>query len=364
VSAARDRAEPACARAWLDVEISAPIDGRQAAIRVAISINQVFYAHSGRQPVSGNRGRSVHANVLGASKMTEINIALVKQLIRTQFPQWTELPVAPVENGGWDNRTFRLGDSMSIRLPSALCYVAQVEKEHRWLPVLRSHLPLPIPFPIGLGAPGEDYPWPWSIYGWLDGESAHAGHIHDIGCFAVDLAHFLVALRRIDARSGPIAGAHNFHRGGSLAVYDTETRQSVTMLADEIDIAAVMEVWDMALQTSWQGPPVWVHGDVAESNLLVKDGRLSAVIDFGCTGVGDPSCDLVIAWTSLDPASREQFRSAVALDPATWQRARGWALWKALITLAQFRDTNLIKAEIARQVIRDVLRDHFRAGSK
>jgi hypothetical protein len=206
VSAARDRAEPACARAWLDVEISAPIDGRQAAIRVAISINQVFYAHSGRQPVSGNRGRSVHANVLGASKMTEINIALVKQLIRTQFPRWAELPVAPVENGGWDNRTFRLGDSMSIRLPSALCYVVQVEKEHRWLPVLRSHLPLPIPVPIGLGAPGADYPWPWSIYRWLDGEPAHARHIHDIGRFAVDLAHFLVALRRIDGPQWPNPG--------------------------------------------------------------------------------------------------------------------------------------------------------------
>jgi aminoglycoside phosphotransferase (APT) family kinase protein len=159
-------------------------------------------------------------------------------------------------------------------------------------------------------------------------------------------------------RSGPIPGAHNFHRGGSLAVYDTETRQSVAMLADEIDIVAVMEVWDMALHTSWQGPPVWIHGDVAEGNLLVKDGRLSAVIDFGCAGVGDPSCDLVIAWTFLDPARREQFRAAVALDPATWQRARGWALWKALITLTQFRDTNLIKANTARQVIRDVLDDH------
>jgi aminoglycoside phosphotransferase (APT) family kinase protein len=306
----------------------------------------------------GNHRRSVHASVLAESKMTEINVVLVKKLIRTQFPQWAELPIAPVENGGWDNRTFRLGDSMSIRLPSAACYVAQVKKEHRWLPVLSPHLPLPIPVPFGLGAPGEGYPWPWSIYGWLDGEPAHVGYIHDIGRFAVDIAHFLVALRRIDARSGPIAGAHNFHRGGSLAIYDTETRQSVAVLAHEIGIAAVMEVWDIALQTSWQRPSVWVHGDVAGGNLLVKDGRLSAVIDFGCAGVGDPSCDLVIAWTFLDQASRERFRSAIALDAATWQRARGWAIWKALITLAQFRETNLIKANTARQVIRDVLDDH------
>jgi aminoglycoside phosphotransferase (APT) family kinase protein len=305
--------------------------------------------------------------------MTEIDARLVKQLIRTQFPQWAGLPVAPVENGGWDNRTFRLGDSMSVRLPSALGYVAQVEKEHRWLPVLGPHLPLRIPVPLGLGAPGAGYPWPWSIYGWLDGRPAHAdGCPHppllrgkvEWGRFAVDLAHFLVALRGIDARDGPAAGTHNFHRGGSLTVYDTETRQSIGMLADEIDVAAVTEVWDTALATSWQRPPVWVHGDVGETNLLVKEGRLNAVIDFGCAGVGDPSCDLVIAWTFLDPTNRKEFRSAVALDSATWQRARGWAIWKALITLVQLRDTDPTRAKKARQVIRDILDDHSRAAQQ
>ncbi len=296
--------------------------------------------------------------------MTEIDATLVKQLIRAQFPEWAALPVAPVENGGWDNRTFRLGDSMSVRLPSAPAYVAQVEKEHRWLPVLRPHLPLRIPVPVGLGAPGAGYPWPWSIYSWLDGEPARADRIHDLGRFAVDLAQFLVALRGIDARNGPVAGAHNFHRGGSLTVYDSETRWSISVLADEIDVAAVTEVWDAALAMSWQGPPVWVHGDVAETNLLVKVGRLNAVIDFGCAGVGDPSCDLVIAWTFLDPASRKKFRSAVALDAATWKRARGWAMWKALITLVQLRDTNSMKAEKARQVIRNILDDHFAAAQQ
>ncbi len=296
--------------------------------------------------------------------MTEIDATLVKQLIRAQFPEWAELPIAPVENGGWDNRTFRLGDSMSVRLPSAPAYVAQVEKEHRWLPVLRPHLPLRIPVPVGLGAPGAGYPWPWSIYSWLDGEPARADRIHDLGRFAVDLAQFLVALRGIDARNGPVAGAHNFHRGGSLTVYDSETRWSISVLADEIDVAAVTEVWDAALAMSWQGPLVWVHGDVAETNLLVKVGRLNAVIDFGCAGVGDPSCDLVIAWTFLDPASRKKFRSAVALDAATWKRARGWAMWKALITLVQLRDTNSMKAEKARQVIRNILDDHFAAAQQ
>jgi aminoglycoside phosphotransferase (APT) family kinase protein len=292
-----------------------------------------------------------------ASTMTEINVALVKKLIRTQFPQWSELPIEPVRNAGWDNRTFRLGDTMSVRLPSALRYGAQVAKEHRWLPALRPHVPLPIPIPLGLGAPGAGYPWHWSVYGWLHGNPAEPNRIHDLGRLAADLARFLVALRRIDARNGPVAGAHNFHRGGSLTVYDAETRWSIEMLANEIDVAAVTEIWNAALATSWQGPPVWFHGDVAASNLLVNKGRLCAVIDFGCAGVGDPSCDLVIAWTFLDPDSRRRFRSSVALDPETWNRARGWAIWKALITLAQHRDTNPIKAKEARQTIRNVLDD-------
>jgi len=290
--------------------------------------------------------------------MIEIDATLVKELIRTQFPLWAELPVTRVENDGWDNRTFRLGDRMSVRLPSALRYVAQVEKEHHWLPVLRPQLPLAIPIPAGLGTPGAGYPWPWLIYGWLDGKPAHADGIPDLSRFAVDLARFLVALREIDAGNGPVAGIHNFHRGGSLSVYDKETRQSIETLADSISVAGVTEVWDAALATSWQGPRVWVHGDIAESNLLVKEGRLNAVIDFGNAGVGDPSCDLVIAWTLLDSSSRKEFRSAVALDPPTWRRARGWGIWKALITLIQLRDTDPVKAGKARRIIRNILDDH------
>jgi aminoglycoside phosphotransferase (APT) family kinase protein len=246
---------------------------------------------------------------------------------------------------------------MSVRLPRAPAYVAQVEKEHRWLPVLSPQLPLPVPIPIARGGPGAGYPWPWSIYGWLDGKPARADRIHDLGRFAEDLAGFLVALRRIDASNGPAAGAHNFHRGGLLTVYDAEARDAIDTLRDEIDAAAVTEVWDKALTTSWRGPPVWVHGDVAASNLLVNDRRLCAVIDFGCAGVGDPSCDLVIAWTFLDRESRNVFSSAIGLDPATWERARGWAIWKALITLARHRDTNPAEANKADQIIRAVIDD-------
>jgi len=167
--------------------------------------------------------RSWHSNMASTLedelfRMIEIDAKLAKELIRTQFPQWADLPIAPVGNGSRDNKTFHLGEEMSIRLPSAFRYVAQVEKEQRWLPRLRSHLPLPIPFPLGRGTPGEGYPWPWSIYRWLDGEPAHIYCIDGLDRFTADLATFLVALRAIDARDGPAAGAHNFHRGGSLSV--------------------------------------------------------------------------------------------------------------------------------------------------
>jgi aminoglycoside phosphotransferase (APT) family kinase protein len=288
----------------------------------------------------------------------EINVALVSQLIASQFPQWAHLPVKPVEFSGWDNRTFHLGPSMSVRLPSAEGYVAQVEKEHRWLPMLAPHLPLPIPVPLVKGAPGHGYPWPWSVYRWLEGENATLERITDLSQFAISLAEFLLALQRIDATDGPPAGEHNFFRGGPLMIYDAETRETIQELAGEVDADAATRVWDAALETTGQGAPVWVHGDVAVGNLLIKTGRLSAVIDFGCSSIGDPACDLVMAWTFFSGESREAFRATLGLDQATWARARGWALWKALITLAEHIEGNPVKAAEARRVITEVLADH------
>ena len=291
-----------------------------------------------------------------------ISTQQVRALIAGQFPQWAALDVRPVELSGWDNRSFRLGEDMLVRLPSAGRYVAQVEKEHRWLPVLASFLPLPIPEPLALGKPGEDYPFCWSVYGWLEGEplARHLGHI-DLPTIAVDVAAFLKTLHGIDASDGPLAGEHNFHRGGSLAVYDGEARAAAAHLDDEIDRALAMEIWQLALSSRWQRPGVWVHGDIAEGNLLVKDGRLSAVIDFGSSGVGDPSSDLVLAWNVLDTESRAVFRRALDLDDATWQRGRGWALWKALITLEAQRGRNEQMAEWSRRTIREVFADHLSA---
>jgi aminoglycoside phosphotransferase (APT) family kinase protein len=291
----------------------------------------------------------------------DIDVALVRRLISTQFPRWADLPIRPCEPGGWDNRTFHLGDHMTVRLPSAERYVAQVEKEHRWLPKLAPLLPLPIPVPLALGAPDHDYPWPWSVYRWLNGETASPERIADQPRFAVELALFLIALQRIDVTGGPPPGPHNFSRGGPLATYDGETRQAIETLDDELNTAAVTDVWEAALATSWNRAPVWVHGDFAAGNLLVEKGRLSAVIDFGSCGVGDPACDLAIAWDLLGGESQEAFRATLPLDRATWARGRGWALWKALITWAAHLD-DLLEAPRARRIIDEVVADHLRGA--
>jgi aminoglycoside phosphotransferase (APT) family kinase protein len=288
----------------------------------------------------------------------DINVSLVRRLIAAQFPQWAGLPVTPVVLQGWDNRTFRLGKEMSVRLPSAERYTLQVEKEHRWLPKLAPLLPLPIPVPLAKGAPAAGYPWHWSVYRWLDGEPATAERIADLPQFATALAEFLTTLQRIDSAGGPPPGRHNFFRGGPLTVYDAETRQAIAALDGKIDTDAASAMWEEALQATWHGSPVWLHGDVAAGNLLVEGGRLSAVIDFGTSGVGDPSCDLAIAWTLFGGESRDAFHAALQLDDATWARGRGWTLWKGLITLAEHIDTNSLEAGRARCVIDEVLADH------
>lgn len=294
------------------------------------------------------------------SDRLDVSTETVARLIAEQFAHWADLPVRPVRHSGWDNRSFRLGDTMLVRLPSAAGYVAQVEKEQRWLPYLAKRLPLPIPEPLAKGKPSQDYPWPWSIYRWLDGDPlALQLPETNLKLLAQNVAAFLQALHAIDASNGPPAGAHNFHRGGSLLVYDAEARAAIESVSDEVDAELARTIWDAALASRWRGEPVWVHGDIAEGNLLMQDGRLCAVIDFGSSGVGDPASDLILAWNVLDAESRAVFRQALSLDSATWQRGRGWALWKALIVLAAERGRDESLSEWSRRTIREVMADHL-----
>lgn len=291
-----------------------------------------------------------------------IDTPLVRRLIAAQFPQWSHLDVYPIEPGGWDNRTFRLGKDMTVRLPSAERYVRQVEKEQLWLPRLSPQLPLPIPEPLAKGAPGGGFAWPWSIYRWQPGETLAAERVDDIRQLASDLARFLRALMRADATGGPEPGAHNFNRGGSPVFYDGETQRALGLVEGQIDTAAARDVWDAACAAPFEGAPVWFHGDIAWGNLLVENGRLSAVIDFGTSGVGDPACDLAIAWTFFEGEAREVFREGMVLDRGAWARGRGWALWKALIVLAGMTGAPAREVAKNRGVIDAVLQDHHRFG--
>lgn len=285
------------------------------------------------------------------------NHDIVSALIQTQFPQWKDLPIKPVKNSGWDNHTFHLGDDMLVRLPSAAAYAPQVEKEQQWLPILASQLPLEIPKPVAQGKPTNAFPWAWSVYQWIEGESLSHTENLDLCDIAKPLARFLQALHKIDSAGGPVPSQGNFFRGGSLATYDAETRQAIAVLKNKIDADAATKLWESALSTQWTYNPVWVHGDVSSGNLLIKDGCLSAVIDFGLCAVGDPACDLVIAWTLFEGESREIFCKNLNLDAETWARARAWALWKALIIAAGLTETNAAEAAKASYIIDVVLKD-------
>ncbi|MED5017767.1 aminoglycoside phosphotransferase family protein [Paenibacillus chibensis] len=290
--------------------------------------------------------------------MKNIDVTVVKRLIQEQFPDWSELEIKPVTNGGNDNRTFHLGNDMSVRLPSGEAYVPQVEKELKWLPILSKELSLPISTPLARGNPSKEYPFPWTVNKWIDGETLQLQNIHDLSQFAKDLGTFLNELQAIDTRGGPIAGKHNFYRGGNLAVYDPETRDAIKQNKDTLNGSLLNEIWELALNSTWVANPVWVHGDMAPGNILVKDGRLSAVIDFGILGVGDPSCDAAMAWTFFDAPSRKVFRNTLQMDEDTWNRARGWALWKALITYHSNRSSDKAIAEESYRIMKTIEQEY------
>lgn len=286
-----------------------------------------------------------------------IDKGLVRRLIDKQFPQWKDLPVRAVAVGGWDNRTFHLGQHMLVRLPSAAEYAMKVEKEQEWLPKLAPYLSLSIPEPLAMGEPDEGYPWHWSVYRWIEGEMAASGYIADQNEFAAKLAHFLRELQSINITDGPLAVSESFAHKEGLVSCDSETRHAISVLKNRVDVNAATKLWEKAIATKWQHSPVWVHGDISAGNLLVKGGRLNGVIDFGGLAIGDPACDLAIAWKFLRGKSREVFRTELSLDEGAWARGRAWALWKALIVAADFVQTNAIEAAHPWRTIEEAIKD-------
>nr|WP_219933840.1 aminoglycoside phosphotransferase family protein [Streptomyces sp. Act143] len=301
-----------------------------------------------------------------------IDTTLVRRLLTAQFPQWAHLPLTPVPQSGMDNATFRLGAELSVRLPRYAHWAGQVAREHRWLPRLAPHLPLTVSEPLEIGEPGEGYPYPWSVYRWLEGETATTDGLADPVRAALDLAGFVTALQGVDATGGPGPEQSNAFRGvpmgdprDSLAA-EARVRPKLAALRGTglVDIDAVTEVWEAALAApAWHKPPVWIHGDLAAGNLLMRDGRLSAVIDFGTLAVADPAVDLQPAWMFLPASAREIFREAVDADDATWARARGWALAGSLpVPDDPFFQQDPARVTAALDHLAQVVEDHRRYG--
>ena len=286
--------------------------------------------------------------------IVQIDVPLVRRLVASQFPQWANLPVSAVRLSGWDNRTYHLGGEMSVRLPSGKHYATAVAKEQTWLPRLAPHLPLPIPEPLAMGKPSTEYPWQWSVYRWLEGEVATKASIDDLDAFASCLADFLLALQAIDTHGGPTRKL----RGGTLDLWRGQAEEALIALSGQMDTKAASEIWRLAIEAPFDADAVWYHGDVAAGNLLIQDGELNSVIDFGGLGVGDPACDMTIAWTFLEPSSRKVFRERLAVSDAIWNRGRGWALWKAMIVVAEIIETNAIEADSSLYAIDQLIEDY------
>lgn len=288
----------------------------------------------------------------------ETDVTLVQRLLAEQFPQWSGLPLRPVTSSGTDNALYRLGDEMVVRLPRIDWAKGQAEKEAHWLPRLAPHLPLQIPVQLAIGKPGQGYPWSWSIYRWLAGESATLKSLADPCQAAVELASFISALQQIDPVGGPRAAEHN-RRGMPLIKRDADTRAAIAASQGLFDTDAVLAIWETALQApDWGRAPVWFHGDLLPGNVIVEAGRLSAVIDFSGLAVGDPACDLMIAWGLFTGESRAVFRAQLAVDDATWVRGRACALSQAVIFIPYYLHTNPVGVANARHMLAEILKDN------
>ena len=285
----------------------------------------------------------------------DTDVTLLRRLLAGQFPQWAELSIDPVVSYGTDHDIYRLGDHLAARLPRIGWATGQARKEAEWLPKLAPHLPLAVPVQLAMGQPAEGYPFAWSVYEWLPGENAN-GTIDDLDQAAVDLAAFVAALRGID-----VTDAHPrppSSRGAPLAELDKHVRRTIAELGDRINTDAALGSWEESLSApGWDGTEVWVHGDLLPGNLLVVDGRLSAVIDFGGLNVGDPACDLQPAWNVFARDSRASYRAELQVDEASWLRGRGWALYQAVMALPYYWDTNPGMIRQASHALAQVLAD-------
>ncbi len=282
----------------------------------------------------------------------EVTVETAARLVAEQMPALARLPIRAVPSVGTVNAVFRLGEDLCLRLPRVPAWAASLDRELRWLPELAPRLPLAVPEPVAHGAPGAGYPLRWAVLRWIDGAPYDDDVVGDETEAARALAAFVEALRAVDASGAPVAGRR------PLAELDVETRAAIRAAPDVLDVDAATAAWEHAVAgPAWTGDPVWIHGDLLRPNLLVRDGRLTAVIDFGGAGGGDPATDVIPAWSVFDAAGRRAYREALAVDDATWDRARGIALHQAVLLVPYYRDSNPAFAALGVRTVRRVLAD-------
>ena len=295
----------------------------------------------------------------------EVSADLVRRLLADQHPDLARLPLEFLANG-WDNELYRVGDRLLARLPRRALGAEIIKNEQRWLPGLAPRLPLPIPYPERTGVPAHGYPYSWSVVPYLPGVPAAQARSFDPAGAAAVIGGFLGALHvpaPADAPANPFRGVPLAERVGNfaanLALLTGQAGQ------DQVDRDAVLRVWDAALAApGYDGPPVWLHGDLHPVNVLVNDGQVSGVIDFGDITAGDPASDLSVAWMLLPPGCHARFWSAYQaaggargrVNDALWARARGWALNLAIVSLAHSEDDPVL-LETGRRTLSTVLED-------
>jgi aminoglycoside phosphotransferase (APT) family kinase protein len=281
-----------------------------------------------------------------------IDTVLVSRLLAEQFPQLAGRSITAVRSTGTVNAIYRLGNDLCVRLPRLERFSEGLEREWIWLPKLAARISLSIPEPLALGKPASGYACPWAIYRWIDGSPYQDDLIKDERQAAHDLADFILELRNAELPGAPRAGRD------PLLELDAETRSAIESSQAAIDTQAASEAWTRSLEAPpWDGKPVWIHADLLRSNLLVKDGHLCAVIDFGEVGSGDPAADGIPAWSVFNKAGRETFRRALNVDEDTWRRARGYALHQALMIIPYYPETNPEFVAAAKRTVDEILAD-------
>ncbi|MEV0459114.1 aminoglycoside phosphotransferase family protein [Catellatospora methionotrophica] len=288
----------------------------------------------------------------------DIDVPLVARLLSEQFPQWAHLPVRVVPSSGTDNVTFRVGTELAARLPRTAWAQGQVEKDLTWLPRLAPQLPLAVPQPLALGSPNEQFPFTWGVYRWLEGTPFQLDQLADPSATARELAAFIHCLQQIDTTGAPVPTDDPFSRGTPLAPRDELFRAAVEQMRDEFDTGLVLAAWEASLAVGpWSGPPRWIHGDLMPGNVLMADGRLTAVIDFATARAADPAGDLLAAWYLFSGDSRQAFRDALEIDEHAWVRARGWTLSLKMIALPYYRVRNPEAVRDSPRFIAELLAD-------